>query len=148
MTLISDQVLELIALEQARQNGLFIPNENDYLEKICSHAELLIHQDPKGVQGFVFFYCNAHDKIASYISLIGTSIEARGKGVGFALLNQVLFISKQRGFSGCQLEVRKNNSTAFNLYQRIGFAVVEDRGEKYLMHIQLQQILCPSKKTY
>lgn len=136
--MISDQLLELIADEQTRQQGLFVPNCNDYLNKLSANAELLVHNDPSGVQGFVFFYCNAHDRIASYISLIGTSLKARGKGVGFALLNQVLFISKQRGYSCCKLEVRKDNISAFKLYKRIGFAIVEDRGEKYLMHIQLQ----------
>lgn len=135
---VPEQVLELIASEQARQSGFFVPRDDSYLEKLSAHAELLIHQDSSGVLGFVFFYCNAQDKIASYITLIGTSIEARGKGVGYALLNQVLFISKQRGFSVCQLEVRKNNIQALKFYQKIGFSSIEDRGEKYLMSIQLK----------
>lgn len=138
MMKIPGQVLDLIAAEQARQSGFFVPGGDSYIEKLNDHAELLIHQDPNGVLGFVFFYCNAPEKIASYITLIGTSIEARGKGVGYALLNQVLFISKQRGFSVCQLEVSKNNIQALNFYQKIGFASIEDRGEKYLMSIQLK----------
>lgn len=135
---IPESVINLIQEEQVAQNGLFLPDNTIYLEKLSNHAELLIHQDKSGVLGYVFFYCNAADKIASYITLIGTSIEARGKGVGYALLNQVLFISKQRGFSVCQLEVRKNNIQALNFYQKIGFASIEDRGEKYLMSIQLK----------
>ncbi|RID99992.1 GNAT family N-acetyltransferase [Simplicispira hankyongi] len=136
--LIPEEIHRLIQDEQKKQRGLFIPEDGAYLEKLSCEAELITHQDPNGILGFVFFYCNAQDKIASYITLIGTSIEARGKGVGYALLNQVLFISKQRGFSVCQLEVRKNNIQALKFYQKIGFASIEDRGEKYLMSIQLK----------
>lgn len=128
-------VLDLIEAEQKYQNKLFIPEGSDYLERLARHAELLTHHDGSGILGYVFFYCNAADKKASYITLIGTSAQARGKGVGYGLLRHVLQISKQRGFSCCQLEVRKSNVSAFDFYQRAGFSVVENRGEKYLMSI-------------
>ncbi|QQN71614.1 GNAT family N-acetyltransferase [Comamonas testosteroni] len=132
---IPESVLALIENEQKSQNGLFVPGDSEYFEKLARHAELIIHQDSSGVLGYVFFYCNAVDKKASYITLIGTSAQSRGKGVGYGLLQHVLNISKQRGFSCCQLEVRKENTRAFDFYRQIGFAVEEDRGEKYLMSI-------------
>ncbi|BDB71967.1 hypothetical protein Cthiooxydans_43790 [Comamonas thiooxydans] len=132
---IPEPVLALIEHEQKSQHGLFVPDDKEYFEKLARHAELIIHQDSSGVLGYVFFYCNAVDKKASYITLIGTSAQARGKGVGYGLLQHVLHTSKQRGFACCQLEVRKTNTRALDFYQQIGFAVEEDRGEKYLMSI-------------
>ncbi len=132
---IPDLVLSLIRAEQEAQKGMFVPSDPVYFEKLARHADLIVHQDNTGILGYVFFYCNAVDKKASYITLIGTSAQSRGKGVGYGLLQNVLNISKQRGFSCCQLEVRKENTRAFDFYRQIGFAVEEDRGEKYLMSI-------------
>lgn len=135
---IPESVLTLIQSEQVVQNGHFVPSDSSYFEKLSCHAELVVHQDTAGVLGYVFFYCNAQDKRKSYITLIGTSNNARGKGVGYALVQYVLNISKCRGFNCCQLEVLKTNLNAFNFYCRIGFIVEEDRGEKYLMSISIQ----------
>ena len=135
---IPESVIALIEEEQKAKNGLFVPDDAKYLEKLADHAELVVHQNKYGILGYVFFYCNAPDKKAAYITLIGTSAQARGKGVGYGLLQHVLHTSKQRGFLTCHLEVRKNNIQALNFYQKIGFASIEDRGEKYLMSIQLK----------
>lgn len=135
---ISEVLLGLIQKEQESQGGFFIPDDAKYLEKLASHAELIVHHDSLGVLGYVFFYCNAADKKASYITLVGTSAHARGKGVGYGLVQHVLHTSKQRGFAQCQLEVRKANTIAFDFYLRMGFEVIEDRGDKYLMSIATQ----------
>lgn len=132
---IPESVLDLIQAEQKAQNGLFVPSEPAYLEKLSAHAELLVHQDGASVLGFVFFYCNAHDKKISYVTLIGTSELARGKRVGYGLMQYVLKASRKRGFDCCQLEVRKANTRAFDFYVQLGFTVEEDRGDRYLMSI-------------
>lgn len=134
---IPDSVLSLINDEQQRQQGEFIPQDPGYLEKLSQNAELLIHQDPSGILGFVFFYCNAPDKNVSYITLICTSILARGKGIGHDLLKHVLELSRNRGFSHCQLEVKKDNTRALNFYQKAGFVCIEDRNSKFLMSLKL-----------
>lgn len=132
---IPESVIDLVMKEQERQGGLFVPDALAYLEKLDRYAELLIHQEKGQVLGYVFFYCNAVDKRSSYISLIGTSIQARSKGIGYGLLQYVLQVSRLRGFPCCQLEVRKANARAFDFYKQVGFTVEEDRGDKYLMSI-------------
>lgn len=129
---ISQSVLNIIKKEQEAQNNNFIPNF-DYLKKLSEQAELIVHQNGNSVLGFVYFYCNSEKKDFSYITLIGTSSEARGQGIAYGLVNQVFFITQQRGFKECRLEVRKENINAFNLYKKTGFEVIEDRGDKYLM---------------
>lgn len=136
MNKIPEPVKLIVMGEQKRQNGLFIPNDPEpYFEKLAQSAELITHQKREEVLGFCFFYCNAEDKKSSYITLIGTSAAARGKGVGYGLLQHVLAVTRQRGFATCQLEVRKANQEALSFYQKAGFSILEDRGEKYLMEI-------------
>lgn len=129
---IPDDVLEIINVEQELQNGKFYPDQ-EYLDKISQRAELVIHRADGNTLGFVFFYCNAESKEFSYITLIATSNAARGKGVGYSLVNQVLFLSKQRGYRACRLEVRKSNKSALAFYERIGFQIIEDRNDRFLM---------------
>lgn len=130
---IPDSILSLIQIEQIKQGGRFIPQDEKYLEKLDSHAELITHQVQRAVLGYVFFYCNDPNKRFSYITLIGTSQAARGRGVGFGLLQNVLTLSKIRGFHSCQLEVRKENAVALNFYQRAGFLPIEEREDRFLM---------------
>lgn len=134
---ISNSIISLIKIEQTNQHGKFVPQDDGYLEKLDQHAELITHQAQGTVLGYVFFYCNDPNKQFSYITLIGTSQDARGKGVGFGLLQSVLAITKARGFHCCKLEVRKENTTALNFYQRAGFAQIEDREDRFLMQKDL-----------
>lgn len=133
---INDLLIELIDAEQSRQNGKFIPS-HDYLKKIMNQAELLIHYENNKVVGFIFYYCNDNKTKTSYITLIGIDPSVRGKGVSRALLNYVLNITKARGFSNCLLEVRKENLIALKFYQKNGFCVVEERGDKLLMKLKV-----------
>lgn len=130
-------VLSLIKEEQLRQSGKFIPAGDAYLKKLENDAELLIHAQPRGCAGFVFFYCNDPEKKFSYITLLLTAPSARKSGIATALINYVLNITRQRGFQYCQLEVRKENLAALALYESIGFSPIEDRGEKYLMRAKI-----------
>lgn len=133
---IPDDVLEIIASEQELQCGQYYPSQ-EYLDKIYKRAELIIHRMAEKTLGFVFFYCNSESKDFSYITLIATSNTARGQGVGCSLVNQVLFLSKKRGFRSCRLEVRKANKSALAFYERMGFKIIEERSNKYLMSMDV-----------
>jgi ribosomal-protein-alanine N-acetyltransferase len=134
---IPDEVLALITAEQVRQ-GSFVPTDlSSYLKKLEDNAELVVHYQPDGCAGFLFFYCNDPEKQSSYITLVMTAPNARKRGIGSSLIKCVLDISKQRGFKYCQLEAKKNNVAALNLYKAHGFIFVEDRGDKYLMKAEI-----------
>lgn len=135
---IPDRVMRAILDEQKGQDESSVLESSEYFKKLSEYAELVTHQQRDELLGYVFFYCNDPSKRVSYITLIGTSTEARGSGVGFALLQYVLSITKVRGFSCCRLEVRKDNTRACAFYKRAGFVVVEDRGDKFLMSLDLQ----------
>ena len=130
---IPKKIVDLIHTEQIRQIGKFVPDGNEYLEKLAANAEFLSHQSLDQCLGFVFFYCNDPTKHSSYITLLMVSQASRKSGIGAALVRYVLTLTAQRGFKVCRLEVRKENATAIKLYEAMGFCQVEDRGDRYSM---------------
>lgn len=58
--------------------------------------------------------------------------EYRNKGIGTALLLALLDLLQAKGYKHASLSVQKENP-AVNLYTRVGFAIVDDKGEDYLM---------------
>ena len=56
----------------------------------------------------------------------------RGKGVGTALMKEMLTILKMRGYEQASLSVQKANFAA-EMYRKLGFQVVEENEEEYLM---------------
>ncbi|MDG2539689.1 GNAT family N-acetyltransferase [Dyella jiangningensis] len=59
-------------------------------------------------------------KVARLYS-IATHAEARGKGVGSALLEASEQLAKRRGCKVLRLEVRTDNDAAIRLYERLGY---------------------------
>lgn len=57
--------------------------------------------------------------------------EARGSGIGSALLGELLEEASQRGVA-VRIHVERNNP-ALRLYERLGFVPVEDQGVYWLM---------------
>jgi ribosomal protein S18 acetylase RimI-like enzyme/general stress protein 26 len=56
----------------------------------------------------------------------------RGKGVGTALLTALFDTLAEHHYSRLSLSVQKENP-AFRLYRRVGFEIVRDNGEDYIM---------------
>ena len=131
------KIIDLINDEQIQQSGNFIPEGDDYLNKIANKAEFLSHESLDKCLGFVFFYCNDPSKYASYITLLMVEQSSRKSGIGAALVQYVLTLTAQRDFKVCRLEVRKDNMAAIKLYENMGFHHFEDRGDRYLMEAQV-----------
>lgn len=134
---LSKEIKDLIDGEQIRQNGNFLSDSDNYLNKITKKAELLMHNSAGECLGFVFFYCNDPGKFFSYITLIMVAHNSRKMGIGSALVQYVLNQTAQRGFKVCRLEVRKENAIAFDFYQTMGFLKIEDRIDSYLMEARV-----------
>lgn len=88
--------------------------------------------DPDGVwlaelDGVAVGFCECSDEFAEdsrgYISSIGVVDEARGRGVGEALLRKGIAYCAKKGFVGVELNVDTGNeSGALRLYEKVGFA--------------------------
>lgn len=60
----------------------------------------------------------------------------RGLGIGTALLKQQLSVERLAGYSKISLSVQKNNY-AVKMYKKIGFTVVDENSEEYIMAVNL-----------
>jgi len=58
--------------------------------------------------------------------------EHRGRGIGAALMEQLFGLLRARGYTQTSLAVQKENP-ACRFYQRMGYEVVRDKGEEWLM---------------
>lgn len=62
--------------------------------------------------------------------------EYRGKGIGTALMKKMIGILKMEGYKQASLAVQKENY-AVKMYQKIGFEIVGENEEEYIMRILL-----------
>ncbi len=69
----------------------------------------------------------APGKEALFIQKMGVSPEARGKGIGTALLSDAIARARAAGFRRCALDVATTNPRAQQLYERLGFRVTGER---------------------
>lgn len=63
--------------------------------------------------------------------------EYRHLGIGTALMKAILHLLKEKGYKQTSLSVWKENY-AVNMYQKIGFKVVSETEEEYIMVCELQ----------
>lgn len=63
--------------------------------------------------------------------------EYRSLGIGTALMDALLQFLKDKGYKKTSLSVQKANY-AVNMYRKIGFKVVSENEEKYIMVCELQ----------
>lgn len=63
--------------------------------------------------------------------------EFRGFGIGTALMKQMLFFLQSEGYQKASLAVQKANF-AVKMYQKVGFEIVDENEEEYIMTKALQ----------
>ena len=103
----------------------------EWSKKLSSNAEALLIPD-----GCLFGYCNDFSGRCGFISYIG-HLKSCPKGSGRRLHNAFVELSRSRGMRGIRLEVLKDNFHAREFYDRIGYVVIEDHGDKLLMELTL-----------
>ena len=75
------------------------------------------------ILGFVTL--NRVSRELASIGLLAVSIEARGQGIGKALVNEAMLRAKSRGFSEIQVATQKSNTPAMTLYGSLNFELKE-----------------------
>lgn len=75
-------------------------------------------------------YGHIDDKTPSFA--ISVYKEYRGKGIGTALMSEMLAILKKRGCEQASLSVQKKNFAA-EMYRKLGFKTIDENEEEYLM---------------
>ena len=62
--------------------------------------------------------------------------EFRGKGIGKNLMKAMLKLLKSKGYTLASLTVQKDNY-AVKMYQQVGFEIVDENAEEFIMSCQL-----------
>lgn len=85
-------------------------------EEVVAFATVEVNEEDWPRQGFT----------SSYIGLVGTLREHRGRGLAGALLAEVMRASRQAGLERCVLDVDTENPTgALGVYTRLGFTATD-----------------------
>lgn len=72
-----------------------------------------------------------------FLALIEVALEWQGKGIGTAVIRDVQARAREAGLP-VTLHVLKANLKARRLYERLGFVVVEEREERFVMEWRLE----------
>lgn len=75
-------------------------------------------------------YGHIDDKTPSFA--ISVYKEYRGKGIGTALMSEMLAILKKHGYKQASLSVQKKNFAA-EMYRKLEFKTIDENEEEYLM---------------
>lgn len=75
-------------------------------------------------------YGHIDDSIPSFA--ISLYKDFRGQGIGTALMEEMLALLRERGYKKASLSVQKAND-AYRLYLKVGFIVVGENKEEYIM---------------
>lgn len=98
----------------------------DYLKNPLWH--LLVAELDGKIIGYISFMI-----IYPECDLVNIAVlpEFRGKGVGQALLHQLIMIADSEELTYIHLEVRRSNTSAINLYTKNGFVIVGESKNHY-----------------
>lgn len=92
-----------------------------YSKKLYDNAVTIKAVFDNQTVGFASFYCNDNINNIAYLTQIAVLKDARSKGVGSLLLDEVIKICLLKGMNVLKLEVYCNNFSAMNFYEKYGF---------------------------
>lgn len=111
-----------------------------YANKLAKNATFLTCNYNGYINGIIVFYPNQATYIL-YIPLLWVDKDCRGNGIAKAMIKYLIEVYANTGFLYIDLEVLKNNDIAYKLYFSLGFKIIEDRFDKYLMRYLLNNSL-------
>jgi len=86
-----------------------------------------------------FLSIEVHHEEEEYIYLDDLSVTRsyRNKGIGTSLIGRAEEYAKEIGIHRIYLHVEKANTSAFKLYQRLGYTINEEQESRYLMRKEI-----------
>ena len=103
-------------------------SENAVLESYQSNTIFFVAEENNNIIGYAGLQLVLDE---GYVTNIAVTKTARKKGVGNALVNQLLNFAAQKELAFVSLEVRESNLPAITLYKKCGFAYMGKRKNFY-----------------
>ena len=120
---------------------IYKPELQVYVENLGKEKDdhILIAEADDKIVGAVWVrimddYCHIDDETPSLI--ISVEKEYRGKGIGRSLLSSMLSLLSKYGYKAVSLSCQKENY-AVSLYKSLGFEIIKDIDEEYIMRKNL-----------
>jgi ribosomal protein S18 acetylase RimI-like enzyme len=95
------------------------------LAQTVEQGVALIAEDDGRAVGFIFCILGDRGRKTAHVTDVYVRPEARNKGIGRALLAEVVEPAREAGLDHVSLEVLLRNADARRLYERLGFAAVD-----------------------
>ncbi len=123
-------------------SGLLAKGEDDWyaaelrdVEKRARQAEVLVAEDPEGRVVGCVTYVPSHEHPYAEVSrsgevefrMLAVAVEARGKGVGEALVRAVVERARAAGKKAVVLCTQPVATASHRLYERLGFTRIPER---------------------
>ncbi len=109
--------------------------ESGYLDRYWTNGEerILVAED-ESIVAFLSIEVH-HEPEADYVYLDDLSVTERYRdiGIGSALIREAEAYAQEIGIPLILFHVEKSNTEAFRLYERLGYKVFRDDGNRYLM---------------
>jgi N-acetylglutamate synthase-like GNAT family acetyltransferase len=107
----------------------------EYADKVCSLAELVIAEDDRGVYGLTVIYCNDKTDCRAHIALVGVVPEYQGKGIGRMIIDT---LEQDEFFLRAKRVYIHSAMNAIKFYQKMGYdhvngEIVIDEDDSYML---------------
>ena len=99
-------------------------SENAILESASADTSFFVFAENESILGYAGLQIVLDE---GYVTNIAVTKTARGKGIGKALVEALVNLSKNKNLAFISLEVRESNLPAISLYKKFGF---EDKGKR------------------
>ena len=99
-------------------------SENAILESASADTSFFVYTENEKILGYAGLQIVLDE---GYVTNIAVTKEARGRGIGKALVETLVAFAKDKSLAFISLEVRQSNVPAIALYKKFGF---EDKGKR------------------
>ncbi len=79
------------------------------------------------------------EKTYLYADDFSVTAAYRGRGIGTRLMKAAEDYARETGIPAIVLHVEKNNGSAFRFYERLGYSIFRDDGDRYLLCRELAE---------
>lgn len=105
---------------------------NQFSDKLSKYANFAYIEIHKTIKACIAYYLN-WDNRYMYIPYVWVSNDLSNQGIATQLLNSLHYQAQIHGYRYSELEVRKDNAKAYNLYLKLNYMEQEDRDIKILL---------------
>lgn len=109
--------------------------EDGYLDKFFDQREdwICVGEVNGSVVAYLSIEVHHEQEDFLYLDDLSVSRQYRNNGIGTKLIQIAEAFAKETGISTILFHVEKSNTSAFKLYQRLGFSILSDEGTRFKM---------------